>query len=103
MPPTSLNPVRGELQSMEDIEWADLITLNLSIFHNEIEKIRLANRLVTAVCTNGFFIAKNFGIPKEVVEHQFQLCEGFFGLPLEKAFAGGDKAGYRPIGALLRE
>lgn len=96
---------------MEDIEWADLIELDLSIFDDGIGKQRLANRLAKAVRTNGFFTVKNFGIPKEEIEQQFKLCEGFFGLSLEEklpyyhkdAHAAGDQTGYRPIGAQMRK
>jgi isopenicillin N synthase-like dioxygenase len=110
MPSGFLNSVQNGPPSMQDIEWADLNTLDLSLFDSPNGKQQLANKLAKSLHTCGFFSVKNFGIARETIEQQFKLCETFFGLPLEEkllyhdkeGFARGDTTGYKPQGAHVR-
>jgi isopenicillin N synthase-like dioxygenase len=85
MPPSaSPNPVLDEVKSMEDIEWADLVTLDLSKFDLPGGKQELASQVINAARTSGFFSVKNYGISNEDIELQRKLSQAFFDLPLEK-------------------
>jgi len=99
------------LQSIKDISWANLVTLDLALYDSPGGKQKLASLLPAALRTSGFFSVKNIGVPKEAIEQQIKLSQAFFDLPLEEklpyhdaaAWARGDRFGYRPIGSELRK
>ncbi len=95
--------------SYKNIQWAELVTLDLSLFDSPGGKQKLANQLAETIRNVGFFVVNNFGIEQEKIEDQFKLCETLFDLPLDEklpfhnaeAWAKGDIRGYRPIGSSL--
>lgn len=67
-----------------DLNWADLITIDLSLYSTPEGKKELARTLITAVREKGFFYVKNFNISQERVNHQFAIGRDFYDLPLEE-------------------
>ncbi|KUI67524.1 hypothetical protein VM1G_02583 [Cytospora mali] len=90
----------------EDLDWADLITLDLSKFDQPGGKQELVNELEYAVTKVGFFYVKNFNISQEEVDRQFALGREFYDLPIEEKLkyhssndlVNGNYNGYRPAG-----
>ncbi|KAI5863988.1 Clavaminate synthase-like protein [Durotheca rogersii] len=89
-----------------DLDWADLVTLDLSLYDQPGGKEELVKQLDHAVRNVGFFYVKNFNIPQEEVDRQFALGREFYALPLEeklkfynqKDLESGEYNGYRPAG-----
>ncbi|KAI2603248.1 Clavaminate synthase-like protein [Hypoxylon fragiforme] len=90
----------------EDLDWADLITLDLSLYEQPGGKEELVKQLDHAVRKVGFFYVKNFNISQEEVDKQFALGREFYALPLEEKLKfhnkddliRGEYNGYRPAG-----
>ena len=68
----------------ENLDWADLITLDFSLLATPEGKQQLAQSLLKAVREDGFFYVKNFNISQERVNRQFSLGKRFYELPLEE-------------------
>ncbi|WWC90403.1 uncharacterized protein L201_005338 [Kwoniella dendrophila CBS 6074] len=91
-------------ETKEDLDWADLPTIDLSKFSNPQGKKELAQELIEAIRTKGFFYVINFGIPQEKVDRQFSLGNQFYDLPLEEKskytadLDNGAFNGYKPAG-----
>jgi isopenicillin N synthase-like dioxygenase len=66
------------------LDWADLVTIDLSRFHDSAERPKLASQLFKAVQTHGFFYVKGFDISQERVDRQFAIGKNFYELPLEE-------------------
>lgn len=106
MPGAVLNPYEQVPETKEDLDWAELVTLDLSEFDKPGGKQKLASQLEHAVHHVGFFYVKNFGISQEEVDRQFALGREFYDLPLEErlkyhnleALHRGEYNGYRPSG-----
>ncbi|OAA64318.1 Isopenicillin N synthase [Niveomyces insectorum RCEF 264] len=106
MPGTIIEPYRQVPETKANLDWADLITLDLSLFDQPGGKQELVKQLEHAVHHVGFFYVKNFNISQEEVDYQFALGREFYNLPLEEklkyhnadALARGDYNGYRPAG-----
>jgi len=89
-----------------DLDWADLVTLDLSLFEQPGGKEELVSQLEYAVRHVGFFYVKNFNISQEEVDRQFAFGREFYNLPLEerlkyhniKDLESGEYNGYRPAG-----
>lgn len=104
--PTALSPYEQVPETREKLDWAELATLDLSLFDQPGGKEELAKQLEYAVHNVGFFYVKNFGISQEEVDRQFALGREFYELPLEEklkyhnleALEKGDYNGYRPAG-----
>lgn len=64
-----------------DLDYADLVTLDLSLFDTPSGKEQLANQLKTAISTVGFFYVTNFGLPPEKVDEQFAIASSLFSMP----------------------
>lgn len=88
------------------MDWAELVTLDLSEFDKPGGKQKLANQLRYAAQYVGFFYVKNFDISQEEVDRQFALGREFYDLPLEEKLKyhnledlrKGEYNGYRPAG-----
>jgi isopenicillin N synthase-like dioxygenase len=107
------------------VDWAELITLDLSKYEQPGGKEELVKQLEHAVqhvgklnrtfsaapgadeeFRTGFFYVKNFNIGQEEVDRQFALGREFYALPLEEKLkyhnaddlARGEYNGYRPAG-----
>ncbi|KAJ5170442.1 uncharacterized protein N7500_003225 [Penicillium coprophilum] len=90
----------------EDLEWAELITLDLSQYEQPGGKEDLVKQLDHAVRNVGFFYVKNFNISQEEIDNQFALGREFYALPLEEKLKfhsasdleRGEYNSYRPAG-----
>lgn len=88
------------------MDWAELVTLDLSEFDQPRGKQKLADQLQYAAQHVGFFYVKNFDISQEEVDRQFALGREFYDLPLEEKLKyhnledlrKGEYNGYRPAG-----
>ncbi|KAJ5619839.1 hypothetical protein N7510_003823 [Penicillium lagena] len=93
-------------ETKEDLDWAELITLDLSLYEQPGGKQELVKQLEHAVRHVGFFYVKNFNISQEEIDHQFALGREFYALPLEEKLKyhsssdleRGQYNGYRPAG-----
>lgn len=64
-----------------DLDYADLITLDLSLFDTPSGKQRLASQLKHAISTIGFFYVTNFGLTPQQVDSQFNIARFLFSMP----------------------
>ena len=70
--------------SQETLDWADLVTVDLSEYGTPEGNKKLAQELIRAVREDGFFYVKGFNISQERVNRQFALGKQFYELPLEE-------------------
>ncbi|KAL2672830.1 hypothetical protein Neosp_013546 [[Neocosmospora] mangrovei] len=90
-----------------DLDWADLVTLDLSKFDQPGGKEALTKQLFDAIQNIGFFYVINFDLTQEEVDRQFAIGKSFFELSTEEKLkyradlANGGYNGYKPLG--LRE
>ncbi|KAL5333326.1 hypothetical protein BJX70DRAFT_403668 [Aspergillus crustosus] len=90
----------------EDLDWAELVTIDLGRFDEPGGKEELVKQLEHAVQHVGFFYVKNFNIAQEEIDRQFALGREFYALPLEEKLKyykledleRGEYNGYRPAG-----
>lgn len=88
------------------MDWADLVTLDLSTFSTPEGRKGLADRLKDAVQCVWLFYIINFGLKQEQVDHQFAIGKEIFELPIEEKLnyradlEHGDNKGYRSIGTI---
>jgi len=68
-------------ETTADLEWADLVTIDLSQFDLPDGKRKLAAQLKHAISTVGFFYVINFGLTESEVDEQFALAKAIFDLP----------------------
>jgi len=93
-------------ESTYDLDWADLVTLDLSKFSTPDGRRALADQLKTAMHSVGFFYITNFGLTQEQVDRQFAIGKEIFELPVEEKLKyradleHGDYNGYRPRGSI---
>lgn len=86
------------------VDWADLVTLDLSIFDTPRGKQKLAAQLFDAINKIGFFYITNFGLSQEVVDEQFAIGKELFELSSEEKMKycadleNGGYNGYKPMG-----
>ncbi|GFZ52085.1 hypothetical protein JCM24511_09858 [Saitozyma sp. JCM 24511] len=91
-------------ETKEDLDWADLPTIDLSKFSTPEGKAELSQILIEAIRTKGFFYVINYGISQEAVDRQFALGQRFYELPLKEKnkyipdLENGEYNGYRPAG-----
>ncbi|KAF8825410.1 Clavaminate synthase-like protein [Lentinula edodes] len=79
-------------ETKENLDWADLVTVDLSLYSTPEGKKQLAQTLINAIRNEGFLYVKNFNISQERVNRQFALGKQFYELPLE------EKEKYTPEG-----
>ncbi|KAL1717212.1 hypothetical protein EV715DRAFT_254130 [Schizophyllum commune] len=70
-------------ETKENLDWAELVTIDLTTFNTPEGKKELAKQLIKAIREKGFFYVKGFDIPQEKVDRQFALGKQFYELPLE--------------------
>ncbi|WRT68701.1 uncharacterized protein IL334_005681 [Kwoniella shivajii] len=91
-------------ETKENLDWADLPTIDLSKFDDPEGRKELAQTLIEAIRTKGFFYVVNYGIEQSKVDRQFALGAKFYDLPLEEKskyipdLENGEYNGYRPAG-----
>ncbi|KAK2597556.1 hypothetical protein N8I77_012335 [Diaporthe amygdali] len=94
-------------ETQHDLDWADLVTLDLAKFDEPGGKEALARQLFEALQTIGFFYIINFDLAQEEVDRQFAIGKAVFDLPTEEKLSyradleNGGYNGYKPLG--LRE
>ena len=71
-------------ETTADLDWAELVTIDLSEFDKPRGKQKLAAQLKHAISTVGFFYVINFGIPEQDVDEQFAIAKALFELPTEE-------------------
>ncbi|KAK3676806.1 hypothetical protein LTR78_003010 [Recurvomyces mirabilis] len=106
MPSKTLSPYEQVPETKTDLDWAELVTLDLGLFDQEGGKQELVKQLEYAVQHFGFFYVKNFGISQEEVDRQFALGREFYNLLLAerlkyhniKDLENREYNGYRPAG-----
>ncbi|KAK3066741.1 hypothetical protein LTR53_016775 [Teratosphaeriaceae sp. CCFEE 6253] len=106
MPGKILSPYTRVPETHADLDWAELVTLDLGLFDTPGGKQALAEQLTYAAQHVGFFYVKNFGITQQEVDRQFALGREFYDLPLEEKLKyhnledleSGEYNGYRPAG-----
>lgn len=90
------------------VDWADLVTLDLSKFDQPGGKEALAKQLFEALQTIGFFYIVNFGFSQEEVDRQFAIGKSVFELSTEEKLKyradleNGGYNGYKPLGLRVR-
>ncbi|KZO99487.1 Clavaminate synthase-like protein [Calocera viscosa TUFC12733] len=91
-------------ETKEDLDWAELVTVDLGDIGTPEGKQRQAKVLIEALRVKGFFYVKNFNISQDRVNRQFALGNTFYNLPLEEKLKyvpdleNGEYNGYRPAG-----
>lgn len=92
-------------ETKENLDWAELPTVDLSSYGTSTEaNAALAQTLIEAIRTKGFFYVTHFGVSQEAVDRQFALGQAFYALPVEEKLKyepdleAGDYNGYRPAG-----
>ncbi|KAH7303989.1 hypothetical protein B0I35DRAFT_454991 [Stachybotrys elegans] len=94
-------------ETKHELDWADLVTLDLSQFDQPGGKEALAKKLFDALQNIGFFYIVNFGLSQEQIDKQFAIGKSVFELPTEEKLKyradleNGGYNGYKPLG--LRE
>ncbi|KIY65621.1 Clavaminate synthase-like protein [Cylindrobasidium torrendii FP15055 ss-10] len=95
-------------ETKENLDWADLVTVDLALYDTPEGRKELANTLINALRNKGFFYVKNFGISQERVDAQFHIGSKFYELPLEEkqkytvqGLEQGKYNGYVPAGRRL--
>lgn len=71
-------------ETEENLDWADLVTIDLSLYSTPEGRKQLAQTLVKAVREDGFFYVKNFNISQERVNRQFAIGKRLYDVPLEE-------------------
>ncbi|KAF9074173.1 hypothetical protein BDP27DRAFT_1317421 [Rhodocollybia butyracea] len=71
-------------ETKENLDWADLVTVDLSQLSTPEGKRAQADILISALKERGFFYVKNFNISQERVNKQFALGKAFYDLPQEE-------------------
>ncbi|KAJ1705349.1 gibberellin 20-oxidase [Aspergillus flavus] len=93
-------------ETKHELDWADLVTLDLSQFDIPGGKEKLAAQLKDAVHNIGFFYVTNFGLSPEEIDRQFAIGQELFELPESEKLKhradleAGNYNGYRPLGAI---
>ncbi|KAK0189462.1 Clavaminate synthase-like protein [Armillaria mellea] len=91
-------------ETKDDLDWADLVTVDLSLYSTPEGKKQLRKTLIEAVREKGFFYVKNFNISQDRVDRQFALGKRLFERPVEEKSAytpdmgSGKVNGYIPAG-----
>ncbi|EIM85375.1 Clavaminate synthase-like protein [Stereum hirsutum FP-91666 SS1] len=102
--PTQLGQFSYVPETKENLDWADLLTVDLSLIDTPEGKKKLAQTLLEGVREKGFFYVKNFNISQERVDRQFAIGKHFYELPLEEKLKyvpdldAGKFNGYTPAG-----
>ncbi|RAO71908.1 uncharacterized protein BHQ10_007920 [Talaromyces amestolkiae] len=91
-------------ETSENLDWADLATLDLSKFDQPGGKQELASQFRNAMEDIGFFYVKNHGLSFSDIDTQFALAKSVLSLsaaekqPYRAALEKGDYNGWKPAG-----
>ncbi|KAH8803565.1 hypothetical protein F5884DRAFT_847287 [Xylogone sp. PMI_703] len=102
-----LPPYEQVPESKCELDWAELVTLDLSRFDLPDGKQQLAEQAKDAIHRIGFFYVTNFGLSQEEVDRQYAIGKALFELSTNEKLQyianldQGEYIGYKPAG--LRE
>ncbi|KAL4884935.1 hypothetical protein BJY04DRAFT_214819 [Aspergillus karnatakaensis] len=105
MPSTTVPPLEEYIpppQTKEDLDWASLEALDLSLLEKPGGIQTLADQVLSFINRNGFFYVTNHGLTPAQMNRQYALAQSFFALPLDEKLkyisdtASGDFRGYKP-------
>ncbi|KXH38719.1 flavonol synthase [Colletotrichum nymphaeae SA-01] len=88
----------------EQLDWADLVALDLSKFDKPGGKRELAEEFTRAIEQIGFFYVINHGLSREAINQQYALASSVLSLsdeekaPYRAALEAGDFNGWKPRG-----
>ncbi|PVH93436.1 putative 1-aminocyclopropane-1-carboxylate oxidase [Periconia macrospinosa] len=91
-------------ETSEDLDWADLVTLDLSKFDKAGGKQELVEEFRRAIEEVGFFYVTGHGLSREDIDTQFALAQSTLALSDEEkklfraALEKGDYNGWKPAG-----
>ncbi|KAK1676890.1 putative 1-aminocyclopropane-1-carboxylate oxidase [Colletotrichum godetiae] len=91
-------------ETTEQLDWADLVALDLSKFDKPGGKQELAEEFARAIEQIGFFYVINHGLSREDIDQQYALASTVLGLPNEykqpfrAALEAGNFNGWKPPG-----
>lgn len=71
-------------ETKANLDWADLVNIDLSKYDVPDGKRKLAAQLKLAISTIGFFYVTNFGLSEADVDEQFALAAAIFNQPIEE-------------------
>ncbi|KAF2441818.1 putative 1-aminocyclopropane-1-carboxylate oxidase [Karstenula rhodostoma CBS 690.94] len=97
-------PYEQAPETAENLDWADLITLDLSKFEREGGKYELAAEFQRAIEEVGFFYVTGHGLSREDIDTQYALAKSVLSLspdqkqPYRAALEAGDYNGWKPPG-----
>ncbi|OJJ41828.1 hypothetical protein ASPWEDRAFT_56824 [Aspergillus wentii DTO 134E9] len=103
---TSLKKYIHVPETKHELNWADLVTLDLSQFDLPGGKEKLAAQLKDAVHRIGFFYITNFGLTQDEIDRQFAIGKELLELPEDEKLKhradleAGSYNGYRPLGSI---
>ncbi|ESK96705.1 flavonol synthase [Moniliophthora roreri MCA 2997] len=102
MNPSNIEPWTTPPETKMELDWASLLTVDLSRYDLPGGKQSLAEEMKEAVRTCGFWTVINSAIPQDLVDRQFAIANAFFNLPIEEKrqvvvdyAGGGSHFGYR--------
>ncbi|KAF4333090.1 gibberellin 20-oxidase [Fusarium beomiforme] len=78
-------------ETKEDLDWADLANIDLSKYGTAEGNAELAQTLIEATRTKGFFYVTKFDIPQSAIGRQFALGNAFYNLPIEEKLKPGGR------------
>ena len=91
--------------SARKLDWDEIPVIDLAPwFHGNAEKQKkVADEVVSACCTSGFFYIVNHQVPQQLLTSVFAVARDFFALPVQQkekvSFLLGNKnRGYIPLG-----
>ncbi|KAL2843141.1 hypothetical protein BJY01DRAFT_235730 [Aspergillus pseudoustus] len=99
---TILEPYIPPPQTNEDLNWATLSVLDLSLLSKPGGKEALAKQVLSFIDEHGFFYVTNHGLTSTQINRQYAIAQALFSLPLSEKLkylsntAAGDFRGYKP-------
>ncbi|RAL11607.1 Clavaminate synthase-like protein [Aspergillus homomorphus CBS 101889] len=105
----SASPLEGYAhppETTQQLDYADLITLDISLFNAPGGKARLAEQLKQAAHEVSFFYITNFGLTQDQIDRQYAIGREIYALPFEERLKyrapleEGNYNGYRPLGSV---
>ncbi|KAL4816197.1 hypothetical protein BDW67DRAFT_175686 [Aspergillus spinulosporus] len=81
---TSLQPYSPPPPTKENLNWATLSALDLSLLSQPGGKETLAKQVLSFINQHGFFYVTNHGLTPTQIHKQYAIAKSFFSLPLEE-------------------
>ncbi|KAL4737138.1 hypothetical protein BDV11DRAFT_207049 [Aspergillus similis] len=81
---TSLQPYSPPSPTKENLNWATLSALDLSLVSQSGGKETLAKQVLSFINQHGFFYVTNHGLTPTQINRQYAIAKSFFSLPIEE-------------------